>query len=42
MKHILRSMFMVSVLSFAVLGLMVSTAISGGPADGFTIHVQAI
>ena len=41
MKHILRSMFMISVLSFAVIGLMVSPAISGGPADGYTIHVQA-
>ena len=41
MKHILRSMFMVSVLSFAVLGFMVTPAISGGPTDGFDIHVQA-
>ena len=41
MKRILRSIFMASVLSFAVLGFMVSPAISGGPADGYTIHVQA-
>ena len=41
MKHTLRSMFMVSVLSFAVLGFMVTPAISGGPTDGFDIHVQA-
>ena len=41
MKHILRSMLMVSVLSFAVLGFMVTPAISGGPTDGFDIHVQA-
>ncbi len=41
MKHMFRSIFMVSVLSFAVLGFMVSPAISGGPADGYTIHVQA-
>ena len=41
MKHTLRSMFMVSVLSFAVLGFMVTPAISGGPTDGFDIHVEA-
>ena len=41
MKRAFRSMLMVSVLNFAVLGLMVSPAISGGPTDGFDIHVQA-
>ena len=41
MKRILRSMFMVGVLSLAVLGFMVTPAISGGPTDGFDIHVQA-
>ena len=41
MKQLLKSILVISVLSFAVLGLMVSTAISGGPADGYTIHVQA-
>ena len=41
MKHTLRSMFMVSVLNFTVLGFMVTPAISGGPTDGFDIHVQA-
>ena len=41
MKRILRSMFIVGVLSFAVLGFMVTPAISGGPTDGFDIHVQA-
>ena len=37
----LKSILMISVLSFAIFGLMISTAISGGPADGYTIHVQA-
>ena len=41
MKRILRSMFMVGVLSLAVLGFMVTPAISSGPTDGFDIHVQA-
>ena len=41
MKHTLRSMFMVSVLNFTVLGFMVTPAISGGPTDGVDIHVQA-
>ena len=41
MKRILRSMFIVDVLSFAVLGFMVTPAISGGPTDVFDIHVQA-
>ena len=41
MKRILRSMFIVGVLSFVVLGIMVTPAISGGPTDGFDSHVQA-
>ena len=41
MKRVLRSVFIVGVLSFAVLGFMVTPAISGGPTDGFDIHVQA-
>ncbi|MDA8561251.1 hypothetical protein N9L33_05550 [Nitrospinae bacterium] len=41
MKLILRSMFIVGVLSFVVLGFMVTPAISGGPTDGFDIYVQA-
>ena len=41
MKQTIKSVLIASILSFAVLGLMVSTAISGGPADGYTIHVQA-
>jgi hypothetical protein len=41
MKRILRSMFIVGVLSFVVLDFMVTPAISGGPKDGFNIHVQA-
>ena len=40
-QTLLKSILMISVLSFAILGLMISTAISGGPADGYTIHVQA-
>ena len=34
-------MFTVGVLSLAVLNFMVTPAISGGPTDGFDIHVQA-
>ena len=41
MKRILRSMCIAGVLSFAVLGFMVTPGISGGPIDGFDIHVQA-
>jgi len=40
-QPLFKSIFMISVISFAILGLMISTAISGGPADGYTIHVQA-
>ena len=41
MKRILGSIIIVGVLSFVVLGFMVTPAISGGPTDGFDIHVQA-
>jgi hypothetical protein len=41
MKRILRSIFVVGVLSFVVLGFIVTLAISGGSTDGFDIHVQA-
>jgi hypothetical protein len=41
MKHILGSIIIVGVLSFVVLGFMVTPAISGGPTDGFDIHVHA-
>jgi hypothetical protein len=41
MLHILMSIFIVGVLSFVVLGFMVTPAISDGPTDGFDIHVQA-
>lgn len=40
-QPLFKSILMISVLSFTILGLMISTAISGGPADGYTIHVQA-
>ena len=38
MKRILRSLFIVGVLSFVVLGFMVTPAISGEHTDGFDIH----
>jgi hypothetical protein len=41
MKRILRSMFIVGVLSFVVLGVKTIPAISVGLKDGFDIHVQA-
>jgi len=41
MKQPLFKSIFINLLSFAVIGLMVSPAISGGPADGYTIHVQA-
>ena len=41
MLHILMSIFIVGVLSFVVLGFMVTPAISDRLADGFDIHVQA-
>ena len=41
MKRILGSIIIVGVLSFVVLGFMVTPAISGGPTDGFDIHVHA-
>jgi len=41
MKQTLKLILLVSAFSFAALGLMVSPAISGGPADTYTIHVQA-
>lgn len=43
MRHMYKSVFMMSVLGLLVMGFLATPAISGGngPADGYTIHVQA-
>ena len=40
MQRLLKSVLITSILSFALLGIFVSSAVSS-PADGYTIHVQA-
>jgi hypothetical protein len=42
MKRILRSIFIVGVLSFAVLGFMVTPTTSGGLTDGFVMFMHLI
>ena len=43
MKRSIKEVCMLSIMSFLVIGFLVTPAIGGGngPADGFTIHVQA-
>ncbi|MBT5472105.1 MAG: hypothetical protein HOK41_15995, partial [Nitrospina sp.] len=43
MRHMYKSVFMMSVFGLLVMGFLATPAMSleNGPADGYTIHVQA-
>ena len=43
MRHMYKSVFVMSVLGLLAMGFLATPAMSGGngPADGYTIHVQA-
>ena len=43
MRYMYKTIFMMSVLGLLVMGFLASPAMSGGngPADGYTIHIQA-